>query len=217
MPDTLDFSSLSLGWLVAILIAAALFGGGGYLLAHRRVRQPIVVFFVRFGVVFLLLIVIEAAILSLAPSVHEALGHATATLVGGPMDLAGAEPSVSGAQVAVQEPFIVFNIDAACLGGLLLWAYVALVLAESRASRRQRATGVAVGIAVLVAFNFLRVLLSVYLQWLTEVNIHDYFYLVNMLVVLVVWAGWLRTLKPGRPPAPSAAPEHGLGPGLPGD
>ena len=212
MPDAPDLSSLSLGWLVAIIITSALFGVGGYLIASRRIKQPLLTFFARFAVVFLLLIVIEAVIIAQAPSVHEALGKATATIVGGLLGVLGVTASVSGTTVAVEDPYIVFNIDAACLGGLLLWAYVALVLAESRANARQRATGICIGIAMLLGFNLFRITSSVYLQWLTEVRVHDYFYMVNMLVVLLVWAGWIRTLKPRRPTAARPTGERGLKP-----
>jgi len=53
-----------------------------------------------------------------------------------------------------------------------------------------------VGLATLIAFNIFRITLSVYLQERTGVRVHDYFYWFNMLVVLLVWAGWVRTLKP---------------------
>lgn len=217
MPDALDFSSLSLGWLVAIIIVSALFGVGGYFVASRRIKQPLATFFARFAVVFLLLIVIEATILTLAPSVHEAIGHAIAALVGGLLAAVGVTESVSGATIALEEPFLLFSIDAACLGGLLLWAYAALVLAESKASARQRTTGIVIGITLLLGFNFFRIASSIYLQWLTEVRVHDYFYLINMLVVLLVWAGWVRTLRPGRPAPATATSRRDLGPGPQGD
>jgi exosortase/archaeosortase family protein len=213
MPDALDFSSLSLGWLIAIIIVVALFGVGGYFIASRRIKQPLAIFFARFAVVFLLLIVLEAVVLTVAPSVHEAIGHVTATLVGALLGAVGVTESVSGSTIALEQPFLLFSIDAACLGGLLLWAYTALVLAESKASARQRATGIIIGIAILIGFNFFRIVLSVYLQWLTEVRVHDYFYVVNMLVVLLVWAGWVRTLRPGRPGPATARPQQHLRPG----
>jgi exosortase/archaeosortase family protein len=212
MPDTLDFSGLASAWIIAIIIVAALFGGGGYFIASRRVKQSAATFFARFTVVFLVLLVIESVVLTWGPSLHETMGEITATLVGGLMETAGAGASVIGTTIAVQGPFIVFDVTPACLGGLLLWAYVALVLAESRATGRQRAAGIVFGIAILLGFNFFRITSSVYLQWLTEVRIHDYFYMVNMLVVLLVWAGWLRTLKHRRPGVAGATPGPGRQP-----
>ncbi len=129
------------------------------------------------------------------------------------LGVVGVTESVSGSTIALEEPFLLFSIDAACLGGLLLWAYAALVLAESKATARQRTTGIVIGIAILLGFNFFRIVSSIYLQWLTEVRVHDYFYLVNMLVVLLVWAGWVRTLRPGRPARATATPQRGLRPG----
>jgi len=210
MPDALDFSSLSLAWLLAVILVTALFGVGGYLIASRRVKQSVVSFFGRFAAVFLLLIVVEAVVLTAAPSVHETIGHVTAVLVAGLLGAVGVTESVSGTLITLEEPFLVFSIDAACLGGLLLWAYAALVLAESKASARQRAAGILIGITILLGFNFFRIASSVYLQWLTEVRLHDYFYVINMLVVLLVWAGWVRSLRPGRPTPATARPQPGL-------
>ncbi len=128
------------------------------------------------------------------------------------MKIAGTGASVSGTLIAVKGPFIVFDVTPACLGGLLLSAYAALVLAESKANRRQRTNGIVIGFAAIMGFNFFRIASSVYVQWLTEVRIHDYFYIVNMLVVLVVWAGWVRTLRPRRPRVARPGPESGRQP-----
>jgi exosortase/archaeosortase family protein len=197
MPDTFQLSNWSYGALVVLVLVCAIFGGIGYAIASRRVKQPLLAFFLRFAVVFLLLVVIEAAILSLWPSVHEAISNFTTTLVGGMLSTVGVPESVSGSIITLQDPFLVFSVDAACLGGLLFWAYIALVLAESRASAKQRIAGLFIGSAILLGFNFFRITFSIYLEWLTEVHVHDYFYIVNMIVVLIVWAGWLRITKPG--------------------
>ena len=91
--------------------------------------------------------------------------------------------------------YIVFKIDVACLGGLLFWAYMALVLAEPRATLRQRLVGLGMGLVGLIVFNLFRISISVYLEWRTGVNVHNYFYLFNMVFVLLLWAGWVRSLK----------------------
>ena len=197
MPDTFQLSDWSYGALIVLVLICAIFGGIGYTVASRRVKQPLLAFFLRFAVVFLLLVVIEAAILSVWPSVHDSISNLTTTLVGGTLSAVGVNESVSGSLITLQNPLLIFSVDAACLGGLLFWAYIALVLAESRATARQRIIGLLIGLAILLGFNFFRITLSIYLEWLTEVHVHDYFYVVNMIVVLIVWAGWLRILKPG--------------------
>jgi exosortase/archaeosortase family protein len=90
-----------------------------------------------------------------------------------------------------------FNITVGCLGGELFWTYVALVVAETAASNRQRIVGIIAGLAVLLAFNFFRIILSVYLEWRIGFHVHDMFYVFSMIFVLLVWVLWLRTLKPG--------------------
>jgi len=213
MPDTFDISSLPYSWLVVIVFMAVAFGAAGYIIASRRVKQSFVVFLVRFAIVFLLLILIEAAILSLWPSVHNTMCNLTTRLVGGILGTVGVSESVSGSIITLQDPSLVFRVDAACLGGLLLWAYMALVLAESRVSPKQRLAGILIGLAILLGFNFFRITWSIYLEWQTGVNVHDYFYIFNMIFVLLVWAGWLRTLKP-KPtkPAKTTPPEQEIVP-----
>ena len=213
MPDTFDISSLPYSWLVVIVFMAVAFGAAGYVIASRRVKQSFVVFLVRFAIVFLLLILIEAAILSLWPSVHNTMCNLTTRLVGGILGTVGVSESVSGSIITLQDPFLVFRVDAACLGGLLLWAYMALVLAESRVSPKQRLAGILIGLAILLGFNFFRITSSIYLEWQTGVNVHDYFYIFNMIFVLLVWAGWLRTLKPkSTKPAKTTPPEQEIVP-----
>jgi exosortase/archaeosortase family protein len=120
--------------------------------------------------------------------------------------LAEAGKSVSGSTLTLQDPAVAFEINAACLGGILFWSYVALVLAEAALTRRQRLLGLGAGLLVLVAFNLFRITTSIYVEWSTGVNIHDYFYFFNMVFVLCVWAIWLRIIRPKRPAAaPRAA------------
>ncbi len=213
MPDMFDVSSLSFGWLVVLVITSIAFGAIGYFITSRRIKQSFVSFFVRFTIAFLLLILIESAVLSLWPSVHNTICNLTARLVGGMLSTVGVSESVSGSIIALQEPSLTFSVDAACLGGLLLWAYIALVLAESRATLKQRLAGILIGLAILLGFNFFRITWSIYLEWLTGVNVHDYFYLFNMVFVLLVWAGWLKTLQlKARKPAKTPPPEQEIVP-----
>jgi exosortase/archaeosortase family protein len=217
MPDALEFSDLSIAWVAVIIFAAAVFGSIGYVIASRRIKQPGIAFIARFAVSFLLLILIEGAILSVWPSVHEKLGGITATVAGGIISITGVTESVSGTEITVYNPFLIFSVDVACLGGMLYWAYIGLVVAESRATIRQRLTGIVLGLLILLGFNFFRITSSIYLQWLTNVHVHDYFYIVNMVFVLLVWAGWLRILKPKPVPVAKAPPHQGVISKAPGD
>src|SRR4030042_4339999 len=92
-------------------------------------------------------------------------------------------------------PYLVFNIDAACLGGMLLWVYIALVVAEPNLTNKQLVQGIILGFVVLVGFNFSRIVLSIYLEWVTAFRVHTLFYFFNMVFVLLVWALWLRAFR----------------------
>ena len=202
-----DTRSFLFSWPVAVVIMLALaagFGTVGYFIAARRFRQPFMGFLVRYGIGFLFLILLEVAFLYLLPSFHNAIRNLTATLVGGILSWVGVSHSVSDSIITLQDPFLVFDIEVACLGGVLFWAYIALVLAEFKVTRKQRLVGILAGLAILLGFNFFRITLSIYLEWRTGVYVHDYFYLFNMVFVLLVWAGWLRTLRRRRlVPAPA--------------
>jgi len=191
--------------LIAVAIIAAACVAIGYLIASRRIKQPILVFMGRFSVTFALLFVIEAAVLIATPSVHATMQNLTARLVGGVLTLGGASHSISGSTIILQNPSFSFDVTAACLGGELFWTYIALIVAETTASTRQRIVGIIAGLAILILFNFFRITLSVYLEWLTGYHVHDYFYLFNMIFVLLIWAVWLWRLKPRRVTYPRAA------------
>lgn len=202
MPNSLDISSLTFVLLVALAILAgtcAAIGYIGHIIATNRVNHPLVVFLVRYGISFLLLLFLELALLNLWPSFHATMCSLTASLVGGILTLAGVSHSVSDSTIMTQNPNLAFNVDNACLGHLLFLIYAALVLAESNASRKQRIAGILIGLGILVVFNFFRITLSVYLEWSTGAYVHGYFYLFNIVFVLLLWAGWLKTLKPKRP------------------
>lgn len=197
MFDSFDSSNLSISWLFALPVMAVACGAIGYVMVIRGVKQPLAVFLARYGISFLLLFLLESALLFLVPSFYTAMRSLTATLVGGILTLAGVGHSVSGSTIMLQNPYIAFDVTVACLGSVLFWIYIALVMAELKASARQRLTGILIGLAILWGFNFFRITLSVYLESLTSHPVHDYFYLFNIVFVLLVWAGWLRTLRPG--------------------
>jgi exosortase/archaeosortase family protein len=191
--------ALVVGLVITALIAG--FGTAGYFIATRRAQRPFVGFIIRYAIAFLSLILIEAGFLWLLPSVHSGMRHLTTVLDGWIVGLAGAGNSVSGSTLTLQDPPIAFEIDVACLGGILFWSYIALVLAEPAATRKQRLIGLGAGVVALAAFNLFRITTSIYVEWSTGVNIHDYFYVFNMLFVLCVWAVWLRIIRPRRQPA----------------
>jgi len=177
--------------IVLVLVMSTI----AYLVRARRVRQSFISFFIRYIAIFGALFLIEYAFLELLPSLHEALRNLTATIVGGIVGLAWMEPVVSGPLITLQDPSLAFDITVGCLGGVLFWVYIGLVFAESGITRRQRILGIAAGLSVLLAFNIFRMALSLYLQELTGVYVHDYFYFFNIVFVLLVWAVWTRTLR----------------------
>ena len=203
MADWLNSNSLTIVGLIVLVIIAAAFGGIGYLIATRRIKQPIVVFLARFGIVFFLLFFLELAIFALLPSFHTMMRNFAATLVGGVLSISGASHSITDSIITLQNPYLSFDITEACLGGVLLWTYIALVSAETTATSKQRIVGILVGLVLLLAFNFFRIILSIHMEWLTGFSIHNLFYLFNIIFVLLVWAGWLRTMKPQTAPRPA--------------
>jgi len=163
--------------------------------ASRRASQSIQVFLTRFAVAFAFLYILELAVIVLWPSVPRTLASGMANLVGGILSLAGMSHSVSGWTIAVQNSSVSFNIGWGCLGGELFWCYLALVFADTAATRKQRLMGIIVGLAILLAFNFFRITLSIYVEGLTGFNVHYIFYYINIFFVMLVWLGWLRTIR----------------------
>jgi len=96
----------------------------------------------------------------------------------------------------MHNPYLAFDVTAACLGGELFWTYAALVMAETSANNKQRLKGILIGLGILIVFNFFRITLSIYVEWATGFRVHTLFYFFNMVFVLLVWMRWLRTLKP---------------------
>lgn len=196
-------SSLLSNWAMALAAVLAVligiiggFGAVGYFVAARGIKQPFLHFLTRYAIVFLLLVGLETAVAALVPSIHDTLRNATASFVGWLVGLAGVSHSISGPIITLNDPVLTFDITIACLGGVLFWVYSGLVLAESDVTRRQRLIDLVVGLAILAIFNLFRITIGIYLEWRTGVNVHNYFYLFNMLFVLLVWALWVRTLKP---------------------
>lgn len=166
-----------------------------HFVAARRARQSLELFLTRFAVAFAFLYILELAVLFVWPSVPRALAGGMASLVGGILGFAGVSHSVSGWTIALQSSSLSFDIGWGCLGGELFWSYIALVFAETTATRKQRLTGILVGLAILLAFNFFRITLSIYVEGLTGFNVHYIFYYINIFFVLLVWLGWLRTIR----------------------
>ena len=182
------------------------FATAAYLIGARRVKRSFLGFLARYGTVFLALFFLEYALLAFFPAFENELRNLTARLVGGILNLSGAEYYVSGPIIGLENPSLAFDITVACLGGALFWAYMALVLATPGLTATQRLTGIGVGLAILLGFNMFRITLSIHLEQGTGVYVHDYFYYFNMVFVLLVWAGWLWTLKPRRPHLSPAGP-----------
>lgn len=203
MEDAGPFSNwaatLALGLILAVLIGG--FSVAAYLTPGRRPRRPFVQFILRYAIVFISLLLLEAAFLWLVPSVHDSMRHATTVVVSWMVGLAGVRNSVLGSTLTLQDRPVSFEIDVACLGGILFWSYIAMILAETGATLRQQAVGLAAGCAALAIFNLSRIAASVYVEWHSGVNIHNWFYLLNMAFVLVAWAVWVRAVRPGSAPA----------------
>ncbi|RLC91896.1 MAG: hypothetical protein DRI39_09390 [Chloroflexi bacterium] len=178
-----------------IITVLVVFGFIGYLVAGRK-SGPLPRFLIRYLGALTLLLLIEAALLWQYPTFHMTLRGWAASVVGAIMRLFNEETYVTGSTLLLRNPLTIFEVTAASLGGPLLWAYVALVLADSRWTRPDRARGLIIGLAILFLCNLARLILSAYLEWRTETFASNYLYLVNLALVLLVWAGWVQHLKP---------------------
>jgi len=181
--------------IIAVIVLVLVMSTIAYIIGARRFKQPFLNFLGRYIAIFGALLLIELAFLELMPSLHTALCNFTAAVVGGIIGLAGTEFTVSGSMITLQNPYTSFEVNAACLGGVLFWVYTALVFAKTGVTMRQRLVVLIAGLSVLVVFNIFRITLSIYLEKQTGVYVHDYFYLFNMAFVLAVWAAWARTLR----------------------
>jgi exosortase/archaeosortase family protein len=194
-----DYSSVLLKALLMLGGISVAYGIMGYIIASRTKRKlPGIAFLGRYGLYLFVFLFIEFLLFIFLPSFQNMMRITLATLVGYVLSVLHVSHSISGSTIALQNPSLAFNIDAACLGTMLLWVYAALVLAEPKVSEKQKIRGVLIGLAILLGFNFIRITLSIYLQWLTDIRVHDYFWYFNMMFVLLVWLGWLWTM--GRRP-----------------
>jgi exosortase/archaeosortase family protein len=186
-------------WKVAAsLVVLLAFAGSCYALGKFLKRERgnrFVWFFVRCVAVFVLLLGCEYALTRLFPHYPELLRDSAAAAVGGILRLADMHNSVTGSIIWLESTPIAFDITSSCLGGVLFLTYIALVFAQPNVSRNQRLAGVVGGLAVLLAFNTCRIAFTVYVEGSTGGYVHSLFYYVNMFVVMLVWAGWVSTLK----------------------
>lgn len=192
-----------------IAIIGAAFGVICCIIATRWSRRAIVLFLARYGIVFFSLFFLENVLFTYLPSFHIALRDFTAAMVGKILTAANISHSVSGSTVTLQNPFYAaFKIDTACLGSILFWVYASLVLADLNATAKQRVRGILIGFAIILAFNFFRIVMSIYLAGRIGVNVHNYFYYFNFVFVLLLWAGWLWTIKPKKAQPPKKRPQQ---------
>ncbi|MCX5995926.1 MAG: archaeosortase/exosortase family protein [Chloroflexi bacterium] len=188
-------SDSPLVFLIETTVILTVFAVICYFIARRRLKQPVIVFLGRFVLFFSSFLFLELVALASWPSLFHAIQSRTATFVGGILSFAGMDQSVSGWTLVLQNHSLSFDIGWGCLGGELFWTYIALVLAETTATDKQRLVGILVGLAILLAFNFFRITLSIYLEGQTGFDVHSLFYIFNMIFVLLVWFGWLWTIR----------------------
>ena len=174
-----------------LVVLTALLGTVAYVLVDRRLTRSAPRFLGKFAVVCLGFLALEVSLLIFFPGLHGALRDATAQIVARLLNWGGADYHVSGAIIWLENDPIATDVSVACLGGVLFWVYFALVLAPSDPTPWQRLIGLALGVGAILLFNVLRITLSIHLQHANGLDVHDYFYLVNMVFVLLVWVGWL--------------------------
>ena len=192
---TLNNVAYFIVFLVGTLALFVVFAFIFRFVAARRASQSIEVFLTRFAIAFAFLYLLEFGVITLWPAVPRAFAGSMANLVGGILGFAGMSHSVSGWTIALQSSSLSFDIGWGCLGGELFWCYIALVFADNAATMKQRLMGIIVGLAILLAFNFFRITLSIYIEGLTGFNAHYIFYYLNIFFVMLVWLGWLRTIR----------------------
>jgi exosortase/archaeosortase family protein len=194
MPDSITATQFVWFWIADGLILLTVFAPLGYLIARRKIRHPSAVFLIRFLGAFTGLLMVDLLIMWFAPSAYYQLRAGLTDMVVRVLHLGGLNATATGAVVNVPGGF--FTISAGCLGDELVCTFVALVLAESAATKRQYLLGILGGLLVLAVFNVFRISISVYLQTAVGVNIHWVFYIINLGFVLVLWWMWLGRLRP---------------------
>lgn len=184
--------------LVLLGFAAATYFVGRLL--NRGTKKGFLLFFARCTLVFALLLGLEATLVRLFPSYPDLLRDSAATAAGGLLKLAGMQNSVSDTIIWIDTSPIAFDITIPCLGIVLFITYIALVFAQPGVTRRERLTGLVLGLGALSVFNICRIAFTCYVEASTGGYVHNIFYYFNMAFVVVIWAGWVWSLKP-RPAA----------------
>ena len=189
---------------IAFMFLIVGFAIPAHLLLARRVKQPFLGFLARYGTVFLALQLLEMVLMAYFPPLYDGIRHVTAEMVGSLLGLGGLEYEVSGAMVGLRDPVFSAEITSGCVGGVAFWVYVGLVIATPGASPKQRVASILVGLALLLAYNLTRMTASIYFEWANGIAVHDYFYIFNMVFILLIWAVWLRAMRPKKRIMPSA-------------
>jgi exosortase/archaeosortase family protein len=190
---------MTLWRVIAVLVVLLGFAASSYVVGKVLKREKgsrFVWFFVRCVAVFALLLGCETAIGWLFPSYCGLLRDSAAAAVGGILHLVDMHNSVTGSIIWIDSCPIAFDITTPCLGGVLFLTYIALVFAQPSVTRGQRLAGLFGGLVVLSLFNIGRIAFTVYVEGSTGGYVHNLFYYFNMVVVVLVWAGWVRTFKP---------------------
>ena len=100
---------------IALIVMIVGFATAAYLIGARRVKRSFLGFLARYGTVSLALVFLEGALLIFSPTFHNALRDITATLVCGIVGLGGAEYSLSGPIIILQNPSYASDITVSCL------------------------------------------------------------------------------------------------------
>lgn len=193
--------------ITAVLVVLLLFAASCYIVGKFLKRERgnrFIWFFARCVVVFALMIGCETAIVRLFPSYPGLLRDSAAAAAGWVLHLLDMPNSVTGSVIYTDTLCIAFDITYPCLGVVLFLTYIALVFAQPNVTRKQHLAGLAGGLAALAVFNVFRIALTVYVEGSTGGYVHNIFYFFNMSVVVLVWAGWMWTLKPRRATPPQS-------------
>ncbi|GAF92871.1 unnamed protein product, partial [marine sediment metagenome] len=164
-------------------------------------------FIVRFLVVVAVLFALDALVSYVAPGAHRWLQDFNVSMVSELFWWHEVHHTVHGANLIHNG--VSAQITVACAGSPLYLLYGALLVADNALTKKQRLAGLLFGIPLLLIYNMLRILWSVYVHWQTHLNIHDAFYLLSPLVVLFVW-WFVRSVALLRPESPASAASHGL-------
>ena len=172
------------------------FAAIAYMVSSRRVTHSFIRFLLRFAVVFIAFLILNAAMSHLFPSVHIVPRDLMAKIVCAVLNLGGTDYNIMGSTIWLEDYPLVADIAEPCLGGILLWLYAALILAVPDVTHKQRILGIFFGFAIIMTFNVVRIAFSIHLEYITGAYVHDYFYYFNIAFVMLVWIGWLWLIEP---------------------